>query len=57
MKVIICGSRRWTDRNYPLILLTVQSLPPDTTIIHGAAAGVDTLAQRAAAECRLPFIS
>lgn len=57
MKVIICGSRRWTDRNYPLILLTVQSLPPGTTVIHGAAAGVDTLAQRAAAECRLSFVS
>src|SRR6266540_5681183 len=41
-KVLVCGSRDWTDRKS--INKVFKELPIDTIIIHGAARGVDTLA-------------
>lgn len=46
MKVVITGSRSWTD--YRTIRRRLQRLPGDTLIIHGAARGADSLAQKAA---------
>jgi len=40
--VIICGSRSWRDW-LPIIRL-VDSLPPDTVVIDGHAAGADNIA-------------
>lgn len=41
-RVIICGSRTWTD--VEAIRALLKTLPPDTVIIHGAAPGADTIA-------------
>lgn len=37
MKVIVFGSRTWTDR--AAVDLRFAGLPPDTTIVHGASPG------------------
>lgn len=42
MRVIVCGSRGWKDRDQ--IAHILSSLPGDTTIVHGAARGADRLA-------------
>ncbi len=42
MKVLVCGSRDWTD--WKAIENRPQTLPPRTTIISGAARGVDSIA-------------
>jgi hypothetical protein len=46
VRVLVCGSRTWTD--FELILERLQRLPPDTEILHGGARGADSLADRAA---------
>ena len=52
MRVLVCGSRTWTDAR--AIGARLSRLPAGTTIIHGAARGADSLAGRAAARLRLP---
>lgn len=42
MRVLICGSRTWSDPG-PIDRL-LASLPPGAVIVHGAAPGADTLA-------------
>lgn len=42
MKVIICGSRDWTDRQ--AIADRVAKLPTDAIVIQGDAKGADTIA-------------
>ena len=42
MRVIITGSRGWSDRYF--IADVLAELPGDTTIVHGGARGVDRLA-------------
>lgn len=42
MNVLVCGARIWTDRER--IHKELSALPDDTTIIHGAARGADTIA-------------
>lgn len=42
MKVLVCGSRRWLDQEP--VERELRKLPPDTVIIHGAAAGADNIA-------------
>lgn len=42
MRVLVCGSRTWTDRH--LIYIVLATLPADTTIIHGCARGADRIA-------------
>lgn len=42
MRVLVCGSRDWDDIH--MIRLRLCQLPPDSTIIHGAAPGADTIA-------------
>lgn len=42
MRLLICGSRDWADRK--LMLQAMLTLSKDTTIIHGAARGADTIA-------------
>lgn len=49
MKVLVCGSRDWTD--HEAIDRRLGGLPgehEDITIIHGAAPGADTMAAHAA---------
>jgi hypothetical protein len=47
MRVLVCGSRSWT--NYQAVRARLRELPEDSTIIHGAcSAGADELADRAA---------
>ena len=52
MKVLICGSRFYTD--YSRILQYVRSLE-DAVIIAGGARGADTLAVKAAGACGFLF--
>jgi len=42
MKVLVCGSRDWMNRD--AIERELKKLPPGTVIIHGAARGADTIA-------------
>jgi hypothetical protein len=42
MKVLVCGSRQWTDRDS--IEKRLRMLPAGTTIITGAARGADSIA-------------
>jgi hypothetical protein len=43
MKVLICGSRTWTDET--IIANRINELPEGTIIIEGGAKGADTLAK------------
>lgn len=54
MRLLICGSRSWTD--YPLILSTLRELHDVEVVIEGDAPGADTLAARAAREFRIPVL-
>jgi hypothetical protein len=47
MRVLVCGSRGWTDYEAILRRLT-QIAEGRPTIVHGAASGADTLADDAA---------
>lgn len=42
MKVLVCGSRQWTDQDS--IEKRLRMLPAGTTIISGAARGADSIA-------------
>lgn len=56
MRVLICGSRDWTDED--AIFRALLCLPLDAAIIHGDARGADTIADRAAEAlgiARYPF--
>lgn len=46
MRVLVCGSRKWTD--YAVIRQRLQALPPQTLIIEGEARGADRMARRIA---------
>ncbi len=46
MRVIVCGSRKWTDRE--AIADRLFELPPGSTIVHGAAPGADEIAHQEA---------
>ena len=51
MKVLVTGSRKWTD--YDAIYNRLAELPKDSIVIEGGASGADTLARTAAS--RLHF--
>jgi len=46
MRVIVCGSRGWNDRQR--IADRLFDLPSDSVIVHGAAKGADRIAQQEA---------
>jgi hypothetical protein len=46
MRVIVTGSRGWSDRYF--IADVLADLPGDTVIVHGAAKGVDKVAAQEA---------
>lgn len=48
MRVLVCGSRTWSDRD--LIMKELSKLPKDTVIIEGEARGADSLAASVAEE-------
>ena len=45
-RVIVCGSRRWHDRD--AIVARLAELPGDCTIVHGNAKGADKIAHQEA---------
>ena len=51
MKVLITGSREWTDGE--VIYAALSKLPKSTIIVHGAARGADTYAESAATQLGL----
>lgn len=51
MKVLVCGSRTWTDEG--AVRRRLAELPPDAVILHGGARGADAMAARAAADLGL----
>ncbi|MBI1964507.1 MAG: DUF2493 domain-containing protein [Candidatus Rokubacteria bacterium] len=52
MRVLVCGSRGWTD--YDAILRRLAQIEEGRpTIVHGAAGGADTMADRAAKTLKL----
>ncbi len=48
MKVLVCGSRTWTD--VEAISRELACFPGDTTVIHGAAKGADAIADKIASQ-------
>lgn len=46
MRVLVCGSRYWTDQT--LIFRRLRKFPKWTVILHGAAKGADSIAGRIA---------
>ena len=62
-RIIVCGSRRWTDRH--AIADRLFDCPTDSTIVHGGAKGADRIAHQEAQKLGLlveehdyrPFIS
>ena len=54
MKVLVCGSRDWTD--YEAIQKRLSHLPYPVEIIEGGARGADKLARKAAAELGLEVV-
>jgi len=40
--ILVCGSRHWTDR--ATIRAWLSKFPNDTTVVHGACRGADTIA-------------
>lgn len=48
MRVLVCGSRDWTDRKR--IRSRLLNLPKGSTVIHGGARGADRLAAEVAHE-------
>lgn len=52
MKVLISGSRKWLAQ--APIERVLRQLPPDTTVIHGAAKGADRIAGFVAELCGFP---
>ena len=46
MRVIVCGSRSWTDADE--ILNRLIKLPPQSTIVHGGGRGADAIANQVA---------
>lgn len=46
MRVIVCGSRGWTDRE--LIADRLADLPGESVVMHGAARGADLIASQEA---------
>jgi len=46
MRVIVCGSRRWRDRE--AIVDRLFDLPSDSVVVHGNAAGADRIAHQEA---------
>jgi len=53
IRLLVCGSRHWTDREAIRAELVRQALPPGSVVIHGAARGADTLAGEVAREMGL----
>ena len=54
MKVLVCGDRNWSEE--APIRRELEKLPSGTMIIHGAARGADTLAEKVARDLGLPFM-
>jgi len=52
MRVIVCGSRGWSDGG--VIESDLAALVAGTTIVHGGARGADSLAEEAARGLRRP---
>ena len=46
MRVIVCGSRRWRDRDR--ITARLADLSGDSIVVHGGAAGADKIAHQEA---------
>lgn len=54
MRILVCGSRDWTDSN--TIYQKLSRYPDNTIIIHGAARGADRLAGAAAKCLGMPVV-
>lgn len=48
MRVLVCGSREWADRE--AVHARIAALPEEATIVTGGARGVDRIAEEAARE-------
>jgi hypothetical protein len=53
MKVLVCGSRHWGDREAIEVMLKWLEDIGYTTVIHGCCGGADTLAGEIALELRM----
>jgi hypothetical protein len=47
-KILVCGSRTWTDRGK--IVAKLSAFPAGTTIVHGGCGGADSMAAAVAIE-------
>lgn len=56
MRVLVCGSREWTDGDHIYKVLKAMS-PQIKLIIQGGARGADLFALAAAKKLRLPYVT
>ena len=54
MRVLVCGSRFWSD--WPIMLQRLNKLPQGCTIIEGGCKGADLMARRWAELYNVPVI-
>lgn len=54
MKVLVCGSRDWSD--FPAIRTRLTELPDDAEIIEGGQRGADLMAKAAAQAIGLDYV-
>jgi hypothetical protein len=51
MRILVCGSRRWTDK---ALVREYLKQYPGATVVHGGCRGADALAGEVAAELDMP---
>lgn len=55
MRLLVCGSRDWFDKQ--AVMAVLKAYPPDTIIIHGGCRGADMAADYCARLLRLPVLT
>lgn len=55
MKLLVCGSRTWSDRR--VIARDLMEFPEDTIVMHGNAPGADRIAAQIAVAIGLQVVS
>lgn len=56
-RILVCGSRKWVDRELIKDIITTVGKENIDLIIHGACVGADLLAQDVAIELGIPYLA
>jgi hypothetical protein len=55
-RILVTGSRNWTDRRiiYHALRWGLETFGPDTVVVHGGAAGADTICREIGRQLGMP---